>query len=188
MDTKTLIGLVTIAIGVVSYSFYFRDIFRGKTKPEAYSWLIWSVLATITFFAQRASGAGPGAWATLLTAVVCLMISLIAFKKRYAHLKIIDVVSLVGALIALGLWCYTSRPLLAVVLVVIIGACGFVPTLSKAYRHPLEETATTFALNALKFLLAIFALDTLAPVTWLYPASLVVMNSVLVTLITLRRR
>jgi uncharacterized membrane protein HdeD (DUF308 family) len=73
---KVVLGYITLIIGVISYSFYFRNISRGKTRPEAFSWLIWSILAFITFFAQRAGNGGPGSWATLLTAVVCLIISL----------------------------------------------------------------------------------------------------------------
>lgn len=185
---KAALGILTILIGLVSYSFYFRDIFKGKTRPEAFSWLIWSILAFITFFAQITSGGGPGAWATGLTAGVCLIISLLAFSKGYGRVRFIDKVSLVGCVISVALWIYTDNPLAAVILVVIIGALGFVPTFIKAYTKPHEETLITFFLNALKFFIASFALDSFNPVTALYPVAMVAMNVSLAILISQKRK
>lgn len=187
-DYKTLIGILTLLIGVISYSFYFRGISRGEIKPEAYSWLIWSLLAAITFFAQITSGGGAGAWATALTAVVCLLIAIVTFKLGLGRLKKIDLVGLSGVLLALSLWYYTSNPLHAVILVIIIGVLGFVPTLEKAFTKPYEESAFTAALNASKFGLAIFALDNFNAVTYLYPTAMIMMGITLSALLLVRRR
>lgn len=186
-DYKLLLGSATIVIGLVSYLFYFRDIFANKTKPEAYSWFIWGLLAAITFFAQITKGAGPGAWATALTGVACIMIGITALYRGDGTIKFIDVVSLAGAFTGLALWRYTHDPLFAVILVIMVGALGFVPTFRKAYRKPREESAITFALNAVKFAVALFALGSVNPVTALYPVALIAMNVSLAIMI-LRRR
>jgi hypothetical protein len=188
VEYKILLGALTILIGVVSYSFYFKDVFAGKTKPDGYSWLIWGVLASITFFAQIAGNGGAGAWVTAFTAVVCYLIAATAFYRGKGHIKTIDEVSLVGAAIALGLWYYTNDPLFTVVLAVIIGALGFVPTFRKAFDTPQEETAITYFLNGIKFALAILALTSFTPVTWLYPAALTALNVSLAGMLLVRRR
>lgn len=186
-DYKTLFGVVTVLIGLVSYSFYFRGIFRGKTKPDAYSWLIWGFLATIIFFAQVTKGGGAGTWATALTAVVCLLIAVIAFSRDDGHIKVIDKISLVGASVGIGLWYYTKNPLFAVLLAIMVGALGFVPTFRKAFSKPHEETAITYFLNAFKFAIALLALTSINPVTVLYPVAMVAMNGSLVTMLFFRR-
>ncbi len=186
-DHKTLLGLLTLAIGVVSYSFYFRSIFRGKTRPDPYSWLIWGVLATITFFAQNADGGGAGAWATALTAIMCYLISFVTYRRHTGTLKPIDIASLIGAGVGVVLWYFTKDPLWTVCIAVAIGVIGFVPTFVKTLSYPTEEPAVTFLLNACKFGIALLALGQFTPVTALYPAALVVMNVGLAATILVKR-
>jgi hypothetical protein len=93
----------------------------------------------------------------------------------------------VGALVSILLWIKTQNPLLAVELAVVIGALGFIPTFYKAFSKPQEETLATFFMNALKFIIAIFALTTFSPVTLLYPSAMVFMNISLGSLIAFRR-
>lgn len=188
VDQKLLLGLLSLVIGIVSYAFYFRDVFRGKTKPDGASWFIWGLLAGITFFAQFSSGGGAGAWITAFTAVVCVTIAGIAFYRGHGKVKEIDLISLFLALGGVGLWLYTNNPLLAVVIVIVVGAIGFIPTFIKAFHEPHEETGVTFAMNASKFAVAFFALGSLHPVTWLYPAAMVIMNASLAAMIFLRQR
>lgn len=187
-DSKMLFGLLTIAIGIVSYSFYFRDILKGKTKPDPFSWLIWGILATVTFFAQAARGGGPGTWATALTGIACFLIALTTYAHHDGHIKMIDQLSLAGACAGLVLWYFTNNPLWAVVIAVAVGAIGFIPTFQKAFYKPQEETVLTYFLNTLKFAFAIMALQSFDLVTWLYPAALVVMNASLSTTLFLRRK
>ncbi|MBS3070323.1 hypothetical protein J4220_02340, partial [Candidatus Micrarchaeota archaeon] len=56
------------------------------------------------------------------------------------------------------------------------------------YRKPFEENATAFALNSLKFIVGLAALETYALATWLYPASLVLTNGAFALMLLLRRR
>lgn len=187
LDYKIILGILTIAIGLISYSFYLKSIFQNKTKPDVYSWLIWGLLASITFFVQFTEGGGAGTWATAFTAIMCFIIATIAFFRDGESIKLIDWISLSGALVAAGLWIYTNNALLAVILIVAIGAMGFIPTFQKAFYKPREETAVTFSLNALKFAVALFALESLTITTWLYPASLVVMNVSFAMMLFIRR-
>lgn len=187
LEFKILLGCVSLAIGVVSYSFYFQNIFRGRTKPDPFSWLIWGILATIMFFAQNAQDGGPGTWATAFTAVVCFLITITTYARHESRIKTIDAVSLFGAFFAIIAWHLTNDPLWAVLLAIAIGAIGFIPTFQKAFYRPGEETAITYAMNACKFAVALFALQTVTPVTFLYPAALVLMNISLWTVLIWRK-
>lgn len=80
MDYKTLFGIFAVFIAVFAYIPYFRDIYLGKTKPHMYSWIVWGILTFSAFGIQVADNAGPGAWTTGFTAVLCLAIIILAYS------------------------------------------------------------------------------------------------------------
>lgn len=188
MNYKEFLGLAATAIAFGSYVPYFRDIASRKTKPHAFSWLVWSVLTGIAFFGQIADSAGPGAWVTGFTAIVCFTIFVFAIKQGEKNIVLIDWLSLAGAAVALLFWFFTKGPLLSVVIITLIDALGFFPTFRKSFSRPNEETLITFFLGGFKFILALLALEKVSVVTALYPASLVVMNWIFVGMLLLRRK
>ena len=90
--------------------------------------------------------------------------------------------------VALVLWFVTNSPLASVILITIIDAFGFYPTVRKSYRKPQQETMITYVLSGLKYVIALFALQNYSVITYLYPASLVFMNFAFVGLLIVRRR
>lgn len=188
MDDKALLGVLAVVIGFIGYAPYFRDIFRGKTKPHAFSWLVWGVLTGIAFVGQVVSDGGAGAWVTGFTAVICLAIFILALSKGKRDFPVVDWISLAGAGFALLLWFLTEDPLAAVILVSVIDALGFIPTYRKSYIRPSEETLFTYNMSSLKFVVGLFALESYSLVTVLYPLSLIVTNTVFVILLITRRK
>ena len=63
------LGFVAVAIGVIGYIPYYRDIFRGTTKPHPFTWVGFGLLNGVTFVAQIVTGAGPGAWVSAITTI-----------------------------------------------------------------------------------------------------------------------
>jgi len=185
---KTALGIIATVMAFVSYIPYIRNMLSGKTKPHAFSWLVWGTLTAIAFVGQVSEGAGPGAWVTGFTACVSFFIFVTALRTGEKDIAKSDWLSLVGAGIAMLLWWATSDPLIAVILITLIDALGFFPTFRKSYHKPYEETAITFAISGLKFVIAIIALENLTPTTWLYPASLVFMNGIFVIMLLIRRK
>lgn len=185
---KNVIGIIAIGIAIISYIPYFRDIFAGKTKPHAFSWLVWGVLSAIAFLGQIADGGGAGAWVLGFTAVVTLSIFFIALKKGEKNIKAFDWFCLIGAGITLILWLITNEPLLSVVLVTIIDLLGFIPTIRKSYSKPHQETLITYMLSTVKYGLAIIALQNYSLVTVLFPLAMVIVHILFVGLLIIRRR
>lgn len=108
MDYKDILGITTVVIAFVSYVPYFRDIFSGRTKPHAFSWLVWGVLTGIAFFGQIADNAGPGAWVMGFTALICFLIFLAALIRGEKDIVLVDWLSLLGTGIALVFWYLTG--------------------------------------------------------------------------------
>lgn len=187
-DLKLIIGSAAAVLGILSYYPYYRDIFRGTTKPHVFSWLVWGLLTGIAFFAQLTSGAGSGAWVTGSTAFLCLTIAALALVRGERHITKTDWLCFGGALLGLLLWQLTDNPLLAVLLVTATDALAYIPTFRKSYLRPFEETLSTYIVSTIKFILGLIALNAYTPTTWLYPAALVLMNGAFVLMVIIRRQ
>lgn len=185
---KIFLGFLASAIAFYSYVPYFRDLFAGKTKPHSFSWLIWFMLTAIAFVAQVQDGGGPGAWATGLTAILALVIFVASLKKGEKHISYLDWISLVGAFVALALWAVSDGPLLSVILITAVNALGYVPTFRKSFHRPHEETSITYSLSAVKFAVAIAALNEFTLITLLFPVSVILICLLLVMMLSLRRK
>ncbi len=188
MNFKIIVAIISIILSLVGYSYYFRDIFAGKTKPHAYSWLVWSLLTAIACVGQLSQGGGPGAWVTSVTAVVSFVIFGLALTKGEKVITLSDKLNLAGAFAALILLAFTNSPVFSIILITIIDFLGFIPTIRKSFNKPQEETLIHYVLAGLKFVLAIIALEKYSLTTWLYPASLVLGNLFFVPMLIIRRR
>lgn len=186
-DYYIFFGWLSVIIGIVSFLPYFRDIYLGRTKPHPFSWLIWGLLDSTVFVAQVLKGAGAGSWATGVTLVFTFIIAGVSFQKGEKRITALDWGCLVGGLLGVTAWILTNDPLLAVILVTITNAAAMIPTLRKSYVRPHEETLSMYALAVLKWIPALFAMESFTPTNWLFPASLVFWNSVMVALLVVRR-
>lgn len=186
-DVRIVVSVVAIVIGFIGYYPYFRDIFQKKTKPHAFSWFIWTVLTGMAFFAQIAGGGGVGAWVTGVTALLCLVIAALALFVGEKRITRSDWVCLIGAILGIVAWIFTSDPMWAVVIITVVDFLGFIPTFRKAYARPYEETVTTYIASSIKFGLSMLALEMFSLTTLLYPASLVVTNLAFAFVVITRR-
>jgi hypothetical protein len=169
-------GLFSIAIAIISYSIYFKDIFYGRTKPHGFTWLIWAILNALIFYQQLINGAGAGAWVTGLAAVIDGTVFITSFRYGSRNINYFDWLCLLLASISIVLWLYSIDPQLSVIIASFTFAIGFIPTIRKSLRHPGQETILTFGLNGIKFLVALFALSSITITTALYPFVLFVLN------------
>ncbi len=187
-DYKIMLGALSIVLGAVGYSFYFKKIFEGKIKPHAFSWFVWGLLTVTVFAAQVVKGAGPGAWNMALAPIVCFTISGLAFFKGNRTFVKSDWILFVAALVAIFLWWFTSEPLFSVMLVTLADGFGTAMIIRKSYHKPNEESVFLFTLNSIKAAISLFAIRSYVLTTWLYPAYLVLGNGLIALVVWWRRR
>jgi len=185
--TRFYIGLLAALLGVVAYLPYFWGIYRGRTRPHAISWLIWSILSGIAFTAQLLSNAGPGAWALGVTTFSCFLIFLASLYRGEHAVSRFDWGCLILAMLTIIPWAVSGSPTVSIFLIVAIDFVGFLPTYRKSYWKPDEEALLTYALSTLKLLISLFALTEHTLATTFYPASIAATNTIFV-LMTLWRR
>jgi len=188
MDYKVVLGLIATLIAFIGYAPYFRDIISSKTKPHAFTWLVWTIMLGIAFAGQVSDNAGSGAWVTGFSMVICLIIFLVGLKYGKRNIVAIDWVLLAAAVIAILLWYLTKGPLLSVILVTMADILGFLPTVRKSLLRPYEETASTYFLGTAKYIVSIFALNNISIVTALYPSYLIFANTAFAIMLLVRRK
>jgi hypothetical protein len=185
---KSVLGTLSVTVGLISLVPYLVDVVRGRTKPHMFSWLIWGMVMAIACAAQWAADAGPGAWWTLCSALGCLSIAALSLWQGEKNITRSDWWALVFAFLAIPLWYVTEEPLWSVILVTCIDISGYYPTFRKSYLKPYEEHATAFSIGAVGCFISICAMESFTLTTVLYPIMICSMNALLVTMLLLRRR
>jgi hypothetical protein len=187
MSLKDMFGLLSLLLAVVSYVPYVRSIFVGSTKPHAFTWLVWGTVMAVAFFAQLSDKAGPGSWATGLSAAFCLGIGIIALFRGEEHITRGDWIAFLTTFLAIPLWIVTSDPLWSVLLVTGIDAVAYYPNFRKSYAKPHEELAFKYVLTVIRYLLSLLALEHFTVVTSVYQVVSIFMEIAIVIMLLWRR-
>lgn len=189
MDSKQILGLASLGVAMCGYIPYIVNVLRGKTKPHAFTWLVWEVLAVVGFGIQLRGDGGPGTWLLGLTVLATMFIFLLSLKYGHKEIHIADKISLALAGATFVFWILADQPLVAAILISLIEAIGgFFPTFRKSYKLPHEETIASYAGYTISTALAIAALDNRSIELILYPASVMALNILFVVFLLVRRR
>jgi len=184
---KEIIGLVTVLLTIIALYPYIVDIFRNKTKPHVFSWLVWAIVTILAFVVQWQKGGGPGSWTTGVTGILTIFIAIISLNKGSRDITKLDVVIFIGALLAIIPWMMTKDPTTSIVILTLIDILAFIPTIRKTAKDPQSETLISYILHAVRHSLSIVALANYNLATYIFPTSLALMN-IIVILVILKPR
>lgn len=187
-ETRVFFGLLSIAMMVLSRAGYFADIFRGRTRPHMFSWLIWGTISVIGFSAQVAEGAGPGSWARGFGSATCFLLVALSWFRGERDIRRADWLTLFTALSSLPLWALTKTPFWSVLIVCFIDTIGYIPTVRKSWRKPWGELAPSYLFSCLGAGFSLLAIAEYTPSTWLYPLVLFFTNGGMWVFLLARRR
>jgi len=187
MTAAALLGCLAAVVGIADTLPYLRDMRRGTTRPHRGTWLLWSVVAIVAFWSQRAGGA---TWSLVLCGTQAVLTSAtfaLSLRCGEGGLARRDVTLLAIAAGGLAGWAFVDLPVVATVGVAVADLAGALLMLPKAYREPESETASTFVLAAVAGCLAAGAVAELDPELLLFPVYFALVNGTLAAVI-LRRR
>lgn len=180
-------GIFSVVMTIISFVPYISKTFKGTNKPHIFTWMIWTLVVGILYFVQDAGGAGPGAWASGVTALCCGIIVLASIRHGEKHITRLDWISFIAVLLIIPIWMLTDSPPLAAFLVTVIDGIAYIPTFTKSWRKPHEEVAFTHIIANVKHGLAMMAMQTISFTTIFYPVCIFFLNLALVGLIFMRR-
>ena len=187
MEIKLIFAILSSLITFVGYSTYVIDIFKKKTEPHLYSWLIWTILPVIGVLSQFKDGSGYGSWGLIVGCFFCAIIVLSSFKYGTKNITNFDIFCLITSLFAIFIYLNIQNPIWSIITVSIIDVIGFLPTFRKAYVEPLSETPIAFGAMGISHLLSLLALQNYTFTTIFYLAVLFFANSTLSAMIFYRK-
>jgi hypothetical protein len=188
MDYKLYLGILAVLLGLVGYFHYFKGLINRTTKPHFFSWFVWTLMTYIVLAIQFTSGAGYGIWVTAFTALICTVISVIAFRRGSREYSTLDKTLFGAALLSLALWGLMQDPIAATIILVVADAAAFGITFKKSFYHPEQEAVTMYAFSAMKSTAGLLAVQNYNLNTWLYFAYLITANTVFVVMSIIRKR
>ncbi len=179
---------VAAAGSIAAAIVYIRSMFKGNTKPNRVTWLMWMIAPFIATAASLSSGAGLVALPIFAAGFSPLLIFLASFfsKKAYWKLVAFDYVCGILSAIALALWRVTSNPNTALIFAIISDALAAIPTLLKAWRNPETESAWPYIIGILSPMTSYLAATAFTFPQLAFPTYLIAINALL--LLPLMRR
>lgn len=188
MEYKALLGIISALLVLISYSFYIRDILRGKSIPHVFTWGLWSLIIFIIFILQLSKGAGLGALSTLFVSILCFVVLVISLiKEKNKNIRKIDVIFLLITLLSIPLWLIAKSPTLSTVLLLFVYSMAGEATIRKSWVNPNSETLILWIINAIRAFVAMLALSSYNFVTLAFPL-LVFLSAIGFSLLLIIRR
>lgn len=169
MDQYIFFAVAAIIVSIIRYITYFYTLFKGDTKPHAFSWLLWGSVTGVGTIVQLSLDAGPSTWALGFVSVTCLLISVISFfigEKTYTKS---DWVALIACFLAIPIWQATNDPLLALLIIMTIDVLSFWPTIRKSFNKPDTEPPLSFGFAGLRYFFMLLAVPDPEWSTLMYP-------------------
>lgn len=188
MDIKIPIAIVATLLSIAGNIPYLLDIIKKKVKPHPYTWLVWSIVSCIVFFGQLAKGAGIGALPTAAAEVFTVIIFFFSLQYGFKHIRKIDTLFLIIALLGLVPWLLTKNPTISVVIAVGIDLVAFVPTIRKTWAEPRTETPLLYGMNVLRHILMLFSLQAYNVATMLHSIVMIMVNTFMTGIILFRKK
>ncbi len=189
-DSKLIFAIIASLLAIVGNVSYLRDVIKGTVIPHPYTWFIWSIVSMTTFFGGIAKGAGIGALPTGIAEGFTIIIFIFSlkylFKRRAGHIRKVDHIFLIIALLGLIPWALTRDPTISVVVVVLIDVVAFIPTLRKAWEHPHTEQPLLYEMNVLRHILTLFSLNAYNVATTFHSIWMIITNSLMTAFIRKR--
>ncbi|MBX4199117.1 hypothetical protein KW800_02470 [Candidatus Parcubacteria bacterium] len=173
----SILGAISGIMAMLAVIPYIRDIFKGQTRPNIFSWALWVLLLSISIAAQVSAGAS---WSLYLLIGDLIGTSTIFFLcisgygyKEYGR---VEWICTALAIIAIVSWQITSQPVLAIIFSVIADSLASVPTIIKAYKDPSSEHSAQWLIIASAAVLAVISTTIWDASNLIFPIYLFLVN------------
>jgi len=178
LNIKITVGIISAIIGSLAFIPYLRDTFSLKTKPHAYTWLIFTITqgTAVTGILY-----GQGGWGGLNLIIGTLLVfSVFLFSLKYGTKNITksDTIILILSILAILVWWQLHQPAYAVLMVTFIDFLGYLPSFRKSFREPWSETLISWAAFAASDIFALMALKEYNILTVTYLLMIASVNTV----------
>jgi hypothetical protein len=174
--------LIAASAVLVAALAYIHSMFKGQTRPNRVTWLMWTIAPFTATLAAFSSGATWAAVPVLMSGLSPFLILIASFlhKNAYWKLSVFDYACGVLSALALVLWYLTENPDVAIVFAIFSDAIAAMPTLRKAWSHPQTESRWPFVVGVFSPMTSFLVAPEWAFSEIAFPAYLIAINILLV--------
>ena len=165
-DIFTVIAGILYMVGFVPYAV---AIIRKRTRPSKASWIIWTLLDTITIAAMYAKDAVNGQ--ILGTVIGAWIVVFLAMKYGTPGWTQLDKLCLSGAVLGVVLWWVFNNPIVGMAISLCVVTVGSIPTFVSAWKNPENEDKLAWTIFTISCLFALLAIPKLTFEDVVQPAS-----------------
>ena len=187
-DSRDALGILSVALAIIAAIIYVFQTVRGDVRPHPLSWFLFGILSATGYWVQRDQGAHQGSWTLLAMTIICFVFVAASVARGERSFSRQEWSFAVAGGAVFVLYLFTREPNVAAALTTIVDALGYGPTFVRGWSHPRKDSVTSFALNGVKFVPSLMAMDPISFATSFYPATLLVLNTAVSTTLLLRRR
>jgi hypothetical protein len=174
-----LLGALVNLLGCLAY---LKETFRGETKPNRVSWLIWFIAPLIATAAALSNGVRWAVVPTFMAGFGPLLVFIASFasKKAYWKLMRIDYICGLFSILALIFWAITKDAVVAIWFSIASDGFAVIPTVTKAWKYPETETGLAYMSGLFSALTSFAAIKVWNFSGYGFAVYLVVANTILI--------
>jgi hypothetical protein len=187
-DWRDALGLISVALAVLAAVIYIAQTLRGEVRPHPLSWFLFGILSLTGYLVQRDEGARQGSWTLLAMTVICFLFVAVSVARGERSFSRREWAFLAAGGAVFAVYLFTRQANVAAGLTTLVDALGYGPTFVRGWSQPRKDSAASFALNGVKFIPSLMAMDPISFATSFYPATLMVLNAAVAIMLVMRRR
>ena len=187
-DWRDTLGLLSVALAVLAAVIYIAQTLRGEVRPHPLSWFLFGILSLTGYLVQRDEGARQGSWTLLSMTVICFLFVAVSVARGERSFSRPEWAFLAAGGAVFAIYLFTRQANVAAGLTTLVDALGYGPTFVRGWSQPKKDSAASFALNGVKFIPSLMAMDPISFATSFYPATLMVLNAAVAIMLVTRRR
>ena len=173
MDQYIFFAVLVVILTIIRYTIYLHTIYLGKTKPHAFTWLLWSLLIgidavfnSIAIIQQVSLDDGLFIYVLSFIVLICFLIyfliyfliSILGFyvgERRYTRS---DWVAIFSCFFAIILWQALDDTIYSLTVLTLTVGISYLPTIRKSYHKPDTEPPISYFISGLRYVFLIFAI------------------------------
>jgi hypothetical protein len=187
-DWRNALGLLSVALAVLAAVIYIAQTLRGEVRPHPLSWFLFGILSLTGFLVQRDEGARQGSWTLMAMTIICFLFVAVSVARGERSFSRQEWAFLVAGGAVFAVYLFTRQANVAAALTTLVDALGYGPTFVRGWSQPKKDSVASFALNGIKFVPSLMAMDPISFATSFYPATLLVLNAAVAIMLVWRRR
>ncbi|HEX9170800.1 MAG TPA: hypothetical protein VF886_18040 [Roseiarcus sp.] len=187
-EWRNALGLLSVALAILAAVIYIAQTLRGEVRPHPLSWFLFGILSLTGYLVQRDEGARQGSWTLMAMTVICFLFVAVSVARGERSFSRREWAFLIAGGAVFVVYLFTREANIAAALTTLVDALGYGPTFVRGWSQPKKDSVASFALNGVKFVPSLMAMDPLSFATSFYPATLLILNTLVAIMLVMRRR